>query len=482
MRDFTPTIIHIAANNTPSQDFSVVEKMSKWLKIHWVNFTLEELEPGLLESIDWSSVLILIDIRLSVAHVAEKFTQSPILALVHTPAQAAAAIGAGAADALAIDGLTPAEIERVFVARVSPWIERMRLRQRVSESDAEFRSLIHDNGDGILVIDTEGVIRFANPMAGALFAQSPAQLLGAYFGFPLVIGENTEIDIVSARGAHLTVEMRAVEVDWEGERAHLASLRDITARKLLDKERIEREKLAFALDKEREMRMLKERFLTMMSHELRTPLALIRLSHDMIRQYGERASAEERDQYLENISVQVKHMTSMIADVMAVSRAESAELDFEPDIIDLVHFCDTITREFHASTRMLNRIEFFSDQHWIRASVDVRLMRQAIINLLSNAVKFSPNGAPIEVHLSVSDHRAILSVRDHGIGVPPDDLNRIFEPFHRGSNIDTAPGAGLGLAIVAAAVKAHRGHVEVETRLGAGTTVTLILPVIIAAN
>ncbi len=482
MGEITPTIFHIVANQSQNPLYRSLQQMSEWLAFDLQILSWDDARTAGLAAAHQPYGLIAVDLSIPLSELKQRFPTMSIFVAADTPATCAAVLEAGAVDAIALDGLSQKDAEHVLTARLSAWVERARLTARLGEQEAQFRALIHDNGDGMLVIDAEGIVRFANPMAGMLFAQTPEELVGAYFGFPLVLGENTEIDIVSPRGAHRVVELRVVEVEWDDSRALLASLRDITARKLLEAERTERECQLFALEKEREMRALKERFLTMMSHELRTPLALIRLSYDMLRQYGSRASEDERAQFMENILTQVEHMTEMISDVMAVSRAESADLEFDPEITDLVGYFDHIVHEFRTSLRSRHLITFQSDHEMIRASVDRRLIRQALLSLLSNAAKYSPNADAIRVHLTADHHHAILSVSDQGIGVPPDDLARIFEPFHRGSNIETIPGAGLGLSIVAGAVKAHRGQVEVDTVLGGGSTFTLILPAVIGTR
>ena len=465
-------------------------------------------------------------------------------------------------------------------------------------------TIIDRNADGILVVDEDGVIRFVNPAAEAIFGQSADALNGAMFGAPLVGGETIEVEILRrGTGENVSVEMRAVEVEWLGSRAYLASLRDITERRrsqseialrnraiessgsgimildarsdsraivyanaaltsitgyepevLLDRdcrllwecsakaadtsaldealrlgypceaviqcersggepywaevrlspirddagslthfvgvlhdltdrvyleaERIEKEKISVALEKERELRELKDRFLSMMSHELRTPLALIRLSHDMLRQYGDKASDDERLQYLDSIRAQVEHLTDIIADVMAISRADSNQYDFAPEVIDLITYCRDIVEEFQLNYRNTHIVDFQCGVPIIRAPIDRKLMRQALTNLLSNAIKYSPNGSPVELLLRANGKHAIIRIRDHGIGIAPDDLKRLFEPFHRGGNVDTIPGTGLGLTIAHRAIKLHGGSIACESQLDQGTTFTIKLPMV----
>ncbi len=259
-------------------------------------------------------------------------------------------------------------------------------------------------------------------------------------------------------------------------------LHDLTDRMYLEAERIEKEKISVALEKERELRELKDRFLSMMSHELRTPLALIRLSHDMLRQYGDKTSDEERLQYLDSIRAQVEHLTEIIADVMAISRTDSNRHDFAPEVIDLITYCRDIVEEFQLNYRNTHIVDFHCSAPIIRAPIDRKLMRQAITNLLSNAIKYSPDGSPVELTLRTNGRQAVIRIRDHGIGIAPDDLRRLFEPFHRGSNVDTIPGTGLGLTIAHRAIKLHGGSITCESKLNEGTTFTVKLPMVTPAG
>ena len=111
--------------------------------------------------------------------------------------------------------------------------------REVESSEARFRNVINNNADGQVIVDSTGVVRFVNRAAESLFGREANELTGAAFGFPIVDGETTEIDII-CRGGEVTVaEMRVVETEWEGEAAHLASLRDITDRKRAEGERAE---------------------------------------------------------------------------------------------------------------------------------------------------------------------------------------------------------------------------------------------------
>ncbi|NET54303.1 MAG: sensor histidine kinase [Merismopedia sp. SIO2A8] len=107
---------------------------------------------------------------------------------------------------------------------------------------------------------------------------------------------------------------------------------------------------------------------------------------------------------------------------------------------------------------------------------DAKLLRQIISNLLSNAIKYSPQGGTVQFRLICEVDTAIFQVQDEGIGIPPQDQEKLFEAFYRGSNINEIGGTGLGLAITKKCVEIHNGQIEVESALGVGTTVLVKFP------
>ena len=109
--------------------------------------------------------------------------------------------------------------------------------------------------------------------------------------------------------------------------------------------------------------------------------------------------------------------------------------------------------------------------------MDEKLLRQILENLLTNALKYSPSGSPIEFTLSYSTAQAVFQIRDQGIGIPEEDRQRLFEAFHRATNVGTIAGTGLGLAIVKKCVDLHKGQIVLESEVGVGTTFTITLPI-----
>jgi signal transduction histidine kinase len=108
--------------------------------------------------------------------------------------------------------------------------------------------------------------------------------------------------------------------------------------------------------------------------------------------------------------------------------------------------------------------------------MDARLWQHIVVNLLTNAVKYSPGGGDIHLNVARQGSEVVCRVSDHGIGIPPEALPRLYEPFQRASNVGTINGSGLGLAIVKQSVDRHGGTITCESKLGEGTTFTVRLP------
>lgn len=226
----------------------------------------------------------------------------------------------------------------------------------------------------------------------------------------------------------------------------------------------------------------KTEFLAHMSHELRTPLnAVLGLSEALIeRVFG--ALNEGQVQTLETIHNSGRHLLELINDVLDIARVESGKLAVELEQTGLRPLIDE-------STSLMANILSSRNQRLVielapslpPVEIDKRRMRQVLINLLGNASKFSPAGSAISLRVSTdSDQRAIaIAIEDHGPGIPPEDLLRIFEPFVSVSPILTRmhDGAGLGLALAKRIVELHHGRLLVSSEVGVGSTFTVFLPI-----
>lgn len=251
---------------------------------------------------------------------------------------------------------------------------------------------------------------------------------------------------------------------------------DITASKQIQMERLEAERLRVELEKERELLELKERFVTMVSHEFRTPLTVIVSSCDLLDRYFDRLARERREEHLRKIKQQSLILTEMMNDVLLFAKAQAGKLTFEPAPVNLRAFCENLYDQFHLSDKHNHALVMTLDCGDGELMLDDKLLQHILVNLLSNAIKYSPPDSPVRFEVHCKAESVVFIVSDRGIGIPEEDLDRLFEPFHRATNTHNVEGTGLGLAIVKNAVDAHRGTILCESAVGIGTTFTVELP------
>ncbi|WP_193197676.1 PAS domain S-box protein [Nostoc sp. MG11] len=245
---------------------------------------------------------------------------------------------------------------------------------------------------------------------------------------------------------------------------------NITARKQLEQE------LRVALEKEKELSELKSRFVSMTSHEFRTPLSTILSSCELLEHYRQKWTQEKQLTHLHRIQSAVKRMTEMLNDVLVIGKAEAGKLEFRPASLDLVEYCRQLVEEVQLNQSNQHIIFFTSQYESIPCCMDEKLLGHILSNLLSNAIKYSPIGSTVKFTLTCEDMRAVFAIQDQGIGIPEEDLPRLFESFHRARNVGNILGTGLGLAIVKKCVDIHQGKITVTSKLGFTTTFIVTLP------
>jgi two-component system, OmpR family, sensor histidine kinase MtrB len=213
-------------------------------------------------------------------------------------------------------------------------------------------------------------------------------------------------------------------------------------------------------------------FLAAVAHDLRSPLAVLKMGLQLVAQNGEALTAEG----LGRFERQVDRLSRMVGDLLDTAKIEAGELDLQPRPFDL-RGAVTAMVELYAPSSADHEVEVTLPDEPVVARVDALRIEQVVSNLLSNAIKYSPEGGTIIVALGLADREAVLTVSDEGIGMVEDDLAGLFQPFKRGARTaGVFPGVGLGLSIVRRIVRAHGGRIEVESRLGAGTTFRVFLP------
>ncbi len=224
----------------------------------------------------------------------------------------------------------------------------------------------------------------------------------------------------------------------------------------------------------------KSEFLANMSHELRTPLnAVIGFSEVLLeRMFGELTPKQE--EYLQDILGSGRHLLSLINDILDLSKVEAGRMELEIGSFSLQEALEsglTAVRERASRHRIALRLDVESRIGLIEA--DERKVKQVVFNLLSNAVKFTPDGGRVDVTACLADGEVQVAVRDTGIGITPEDQERLFEEFHqvgRSSGVKRE-GTGLGLTLTKKFVELHGGRIWVESQVGVGSTFTFTLPI-----
>ena len=170
-------------------------------------------------------------------------------------------------------------------------------------------------------------------------------------------------------------------------------------------------------------------------------------------------------------------MMGLITELLDVSRIETNRLQLDPQQVRWLEFLQRRVSAFRVQNPA-RTIKFEADVAETTLLVDPDRMRQVVDNLLSNAIKYSPDTSEIEVRATVTDHAMLTSVIDRGIGIPRDEIPRLFERFHRARNVSSRyyGGLGLGLYIAKAIVEAHSGSIAVRSEEGQGATFTVLLP------
>ncbi|NEO32703.1 MAG: hybrid sensor histidine kinase/response regulator [Symploca sp. SIO3C6] len=231
-----------------------------------------------------------------------------------------------------------------------------------------------------------------------------------------------------------------------------------------------------SLVQEKELNEFKSRIISTISHEYRTPLTTIATSAGILERYLHKLSQQKQSIHFQRIQSALKHLTSLVNDVLFLNKSELEKAKLNLTDLDLIAFCSELIEEQKLIASTKYTITFTHQGDCSGKLWDESKLRQILSNLLSNAIKYSPEGGLIEVQLLCQDQEIILEVKDHGIGIPVESQARLFESFHRGNNVGSIQGIGLGLSIVKKCVELYRGKITCHSEVGVGTLFRVALP------
>ena len=241
--------------------------------------------------------------------------------------------------------------------------------------------------------------------------------------------------------------------------------------------KVREQELLNALEKERDLNLLKSRFVSIASHEFRTPLANILSSINLIEHYDTEETRDKRNNHLNKIKNNIHYLNGILNEFLTLTRIEEGKFNVKQEPIDLIQLIHEITEEFiqlkkpDQTIRMINLCgsdyQILSDQNCIRHIVN---------NLIANAVKYSGDASQIDIIIQDSVKHTEITVADDGIGIPESEQKFIFDIFYRGSNVLNIQGTGLGLNIVKKYLDVLHGNISFKSEENEGTQFTIKLP------
>lgn len=399
-----------------------------------------------------------------------------------------------------------AEAQRLAAERAETLDENLRTLTQLQESQTRYLELLElfrsvwnaITAQAVIGTDRSGLIVAWNPGATALLRAEDidteyARTIDDFFP------SETLDDLAASDGRDLPVDhdplplgLRGLFDDAdEGElvERELTMLRDdgstvpvrLTVTQRFDADHKPIGYLLVATDETRaiEVARMKDEFVGMISHELRTPLSSILGYLELLRDDPRNPLTDEQVQFLGIAERNAQRLLRLVGDLLFTAQAESGRFPLDSRDTDLRALVLSAVESARPTADAAGvRLVPVTPDGEVRAVVDPVRIGQAVDNLVSNAIKFTPHGGSVTVTLSIGAGYAMVSVRDTGVGIPADELDRLFTRFFRASTAtrNALPGVGLGLNITKAIVSAHRGRMEVSSEEGVGTEFRMILP------
>lgn len=295
-------------------------------------------------------------------------------------------------------------------------------------------------------------------------------------------------------GSELAIELSFGKIEYEKKPYYKALITDISQRKkkeqkitnlnfkleeevkLRNKE-LEKviEKLKSSLDKEIELNQLKTKFIALASHEFKTPLSAILSSTELIVKYSDLNKLEKRNDHVAKVKSMIHHLNGMLDDFLTL---ENIELGKIKPTYSSFYFKDLVKEILVYIKPSLKKNQNLEIENTIEENVyqDSKIIKIILTNLLYNAIKYSNENGLIKVKISSNKRNIYFSVQDHGIGIPKNEQNLIFNRFFRAKNVLYYPGTGIGLNIVKGYINSLKGTISFKSMENQGTVFKVQLP------
>jgi PAS domain S-box-containing protein len=234
-----------------------------------------------------------------------------------------------------------------------------------------------------------------------------------------------------------------------------------------------------ANERSKEHADLRGKFVSIVSHEFKTPLMVIQGAAEFVKRYFHQSSPEAILTRMESIEKQTGHMTALLDDLLTIGKTETAKLEVQKEQVDICKFITKLVAEVESANRGTHRILLqINETVPDNLKTDEKLLRNIFINLLNNAIKYSPESDVVYFDVMGSDNEISFAIKDNGMGIDANEINKIFEPFYRIDATRKIEGTGLGLFIVKRAADLIHARVSVKSENGNGSLFTVAIPIV----
>ncbi len=232
-----------------------------------------------------------------------------------------------------------------------------------------------------------------------------------------------------------------------------------------------------SLEREKELGQLKSTFVSTASHQFRTPLTVIQSNAQLLEMFNASGKKIEPEKYKKvsgRITEAIAKMTGLMDDVLILGKISAGKVQYDPEDIALVEFCEKLANEFNDLKTDGSHLNFVIKGEPYNVALDPKLLTHSLSNLISNAFKYSVGKKNPDLTIHFKPNEIVVSIKDYGIGIPEDELPKLFQPFFRAKNVTEIKGTGLGLSIAKDYIEVNKGQIAVKSTLGEGSCFEII--------
>ncbi len=384
--------------------------------------------------------------------------------------------------------VSPIRSAESYVIGISIIARDITEKNRSEQNNALLASIIDSSDDAIISKTLNGVITSWNTGAQKIYGFSAGEAIGK--NISIILPEwklDEEAGIISkiAKGEkvhHLETVRKTKDGNEINISLTVSPVKDkngvITgaskiARDITEKAEIEKEKQLY-IKKLQRLNDYKDDFMMMTSHELKTPVTVIKANlqvlHDMV------SSGDADISMVEKSLANVDKLSALISELLDVTKIQSGKLDLNITTVNLTGLLEDIVADIQLTTKR-HKIILKQPNKLLEIKADKDRIRQVLVNMLNNAVKYSPGANEVVIETTVKENGVIVKVKDYGIGIPAEDIDKIFERFYRAGGVaSTFAGAGVGLYIASEIIRHHGGRMWAESQKDKGSEFYVEIP------